>query len=125
MPVGPSPTPTKNDDFLKRRLDGIIDPVMAGPPPENAIPADLFVVKLLSEADPRIWQDDFREAKRKKVVGLARRTLWRRVPGRELPPNANVLGGRFVYSPKNHGPPTEMAKCAMLRRGSAIRTSLS
>lgn len=83
---------------------------MAGPHLKNAIPVDLFVVNLLSEADPRVCLGYVREAKRRKVAGLARRNLWRRVPGHKLPPSANVLGGRFVYSLKNHGTPTEMAK---------------
>lgn len=49
--------------------------------------------------------------------GLNRRGLWRKVKRSELPPDANILGGRFIFSLKNYSTPSETAKVRFVAQG--------
>lgn len=113
----PSAPVTPPEQSLQRRLDEILGPQPNGPLGDEAIAASEFVVKLLDANDPRVREDDFEQAKRKEVDGLNRRGLWRKVKRSELPPDANILGGRFIFSLKNYGTPSEMAKVRFVAQG--------
>lgn len=55
-----------------------------------------FLVKVLQTNDPRTKQPDFVEAKKREVDGLRKRGTWTKVRASSMPPNVNVVGGRFI-----------------------------
>lgn len=93
------------DDFLHERkeLDKLFSPVDR----EQMIEGDdlpdigVFIVKTISQENPRAQADDFKVAKRIEVEELQQRNLWHIVKSDSIPPNANILGDRFVLTLKN------------------------
>lgn len=99
-----------------RRLDEILGNPRVDTP-EDAIPIDEFVVKILPGDDARVSEPDFVKAKRKETVGLMGRKIWRIVKRGTIGPDANVMGGRFIYTLKNYGTPSEQAKERYVAQG--------
>lgn len=83
----------------------------------NAIPVEQFSVKVLKNTDDRIKDADFVKAKQKEIDGLQRRNIWDVIDANVLGKNANILGGRFVYTLKNYGTPNEAAKARYVAQG--------
>lgn len=67
--MGPNTRESRVDGALSRRLDEIFGTQSQGPPLDNAIPIDTFVVTILRAEDPRTQQPDFYKAKQKEVEG--------------------------------------------------------
>lgn len=99
---------------LQRRQDDILGPRLNGSPGDEAIVASECVVKLRGANDPRVWQDDFEQAKQKKVKGLNYRNLWREVKQSKLSLDANIVEGHFIFSLTNYGTPSKTEKVGLV-----------
>ena len=80
-------------------------------------PNGVFVTEVISLKDPRANSVRFEEAKRKELQGLFERGVFDIVCREELPPSANVSGGRFVLAVKNPGTDKEVYKARFVVRG--------
>lgn len=107
---------SRADEILAKRLNAVLGPVLRSPLPENAILADVFTVKILRPIELCV-QESFCASKQKEVEGLARSRLWYKASLSSLSPDANVLDGRFIYTIKNYGTPSEMAKVRYVAQG--------
>ena len=78
---------------------------------------DILLTKILSPSDPNRDSDYFRNAKASEVDGLARRGTWIVVKKKDLPRDANPLGGRFVLTIKGFGTEEEKPKARFVVQG--------
>ena len=62
---------------------------------------DVFLTEVLSPNDPRASSARMSEAKKAEIKGLLERGTFKVILREEVPPNANVLPGRFVLSIKS------------------------
>lgn len=108
---------TQIQSALDRRLNAVSGAVPVNGSRNDEISVDEFIVELLKEGDPRIYQRDFEEAKKKKIAGLCRRKIWHKVKRGELKSDSNVMGGRFIYSLKSYETSPEMAKVRYVAEG--------
>ena len=121
LPTTASLTPTDSD--LGRLLDAVILGEAGSPPPHRGChaphraPAVIGLNKVIPSGDPRLNTTRFRDAALKEVAGLRDRSAFHAVPTTDVPPQANVIGGRFLYSLKHVGTPEEMAKARFVAQG--------
>lgn len=62
---------------------------------------DIFMTEIISNDDPRAQCEEMNDAKRKEIRDLLRRGTFRAVLIDEVPPDANVIPGRFVLAIKS------------------------
>lgn len=79
--------------------------------------ADTYVVKNLWVRHVRRSKQDFEGAAMKKMEGLARREIGRKVARESLAPDAKILSERLVNKLKTVGNPAEMAKVCIVAQG--------
>lgn len=82
----------------------------------TAIPLP-FALKVIESNDSRIKSDKFVNTKQMEVDGLKRRNIWWAVRKPNVPCDANILGGHFVYTLSNYGSPTKMPKAQFVAQG--------
>jgi Reverse transcriptase (RNA-dependent DNA polymerase) len=70
----------------------------------------------VSNSDPRASSPQFIAAKR-EIDGLVDKGTWKVCVKSELPPGANIMGGRFVLSNKDVGTPREVYKARYVVQG--------
>lgn len=68
---------------------------------KNNHPPRIFITEVLHPADRRGHSGMLDEAKAREVAGLAERGVHEIVCRKDIPDDANVLGGRFVLAIKN------------------------
>lgn len=100
-----------------RRLDEILGIGSIYNDIASAITIDQSVMRVLKNSDERVKSPDFVKARQKEVNGLRRRNIWETVEVDDLEDDANVLGGRFVYTLKNYGAPNETSKARYVAEG--------
>lgn len=76
-----------------------------------------MVTEVLHPADIRGRSGIFDEAKAKELAGLAKRGVYKVVCKEDVPPGANVLGGRFVLAIKNVNTDEEVYKARFVVQG--------
>lgn len=76
-----------------------------------------YLTVVVPEGDPRIQTAQFQAAARKEADGLQERGTFKRVKKRDVPADANVIGGRFVFTLKNHNTPQEFPKARFVAQG--------
>lgn len=84
---------------------------------EFASVVEINLTEILGPDDPRAVSPQFIQAKHDEIKGLQRRETWRIIRKRDLPPQANILGGRFVLTLKNLGTNEETAKARYVAQG--------
>ena len=62
---------------------------------------DIHLTEILQGDDPRASSTEMSEAKRKEIKGLLDRGTFRIILGEDIPPDGNVLPGRFVLAVKS------------------------
>jgi len=82
----------------------------------SAVPS-IFITTVIPPGDPRLATARFREAALKEVAGLRERGTFTTITAADVPPGANVIGGRFVYTLKNVGTSSELAKARFVGQG--------
>lgn len=82
---------------------------------DEAIPA--FVTEVLKPGDSRAESKQFDVAKQKEVNGLKLRGTFCPVNLKDIPKDANIVGGRFVLTIKNKGTDRETAKARYVAQG--------
>eukprot|EP00168_Porphyra_purpurea_P016741 TRINITY_DN552_c0_g1_i1.p1 TRINITY_DN552_c0_g1~~TRINITY_DN552_c0_g1_i1.p1 ORF type:complete len:862 (-),score=144.43 TRINITY_DN552_c0_g1_i1:471-2858(-) len=80
-------------------------------------PQTIHLTTVIPPGDPRLKTARFEEAARKETAGLQDRGTFSAVLEGDLPPSANVIGGRFVYTLKNVGTKEELAKARFVAQG--------
>jgi len=83
----------------------------------GTVPAVVGLNKVIPASDPRVATTQFRDAALKEVAGLRDRGAFSVVNAADVPPEASVIGGRFVYTLKHVGAPEEMAKARFVAQG--------
>lgn len=73
-------------------------------------PSPIMITERFQINDGRKLSPEFQNAKRTEISGLKSRGTWRAVHIREVPRNANIIGGRFVCEIKNFGTDKEKSK---------------
>ena len=63
--------------------------------------ADVFMTEIISANDPRAAASKMKEAKRKEIRNFLERGTFKVISKEEVPPDANVLPGRFVLAIKS------------------------
>lgn len=76
---------------------------------------EINVTEVIQSHDPRSAY--FKDAIQKEIGGLEKRNTWKVVPKATLPPDANILGGRFVLAIKNGGTSQETWKARFVVQG--------
>lgn len=104
-----APTPQGNSE-LKRLLEGM-EQFKTNPHP------GILITETLHPADPRGRSGIFDEAKAKELAGLAERGFYEVVFREDVPPDANVLGDRFVLAIKNANTQEEVYKARFVVQG--------
>lgn len=86
--------------------------------------ATVLATEVIKDHDPRAKLFD--QAKAKEIQGLIQRGTWKVVLRREVPLNANVMGGRFVLAIKDGGTGKELYKARYVVQGfrDKMKTSL-
>lgn len=77
----------------------------------------VFLTEILKPWDVRSNKPQFTEAKKREILGLLDKGTFSVVLTEEVPPTANVLGGRFVLSIKNKGTQHEAFKARFVVQG--------
>lgn len=54
----------------------------------------IFTVRTLLQSGPRANMEDFTRAKPMEIEGLRNRKVWKVVHGKDVPQDANIVGGR-------------------------------
>lgn len=98
VPVTPPPA-----DHLVALLHTVLDGSMQ-PDPAAQEPL-ILLTETLSPGDPRCRSSFFRAAIDNEIAGLNARQTWTVVPDSSPPPNANILGSRFVLAIKDFDSP--------------------
>ena len=98
------------DHELVRLLDAVA-PFKSNPPP------GILLTEVLHPADARGQSPAFDAAKAKELQGLAQRGVYEVVWKKDVPCDANVLGGRFVLSIKNKDTQEEAYKARFVVQG--------
>lgn len=62
---------------------------------------EIYMTEVISPNDPRATCDEMTEAKRKETRDLLRRKTFKAVLMEDIPPNANLIPGRFVLAVKS------------------------
>ena len=78
---------------------------------------DSFATEILREDDPRTKTKEMAEAKRLEVGNLLSRGTFKVISRHEVPPNANVLPGRFVLAIKTSDDGRATSKARYVIRG--------
>jgi Reverse transcriptase (RNA-dependent DNA polymerase) len=86
-------------------------------PLSNEETQSAYLTEILSPTDPRQDNQKFIEAKEKEIAGLVERGTWKAVLKSEIPPDANILRGRFVLTIKVAGTDKELFKARYVARG--------
>ena len=73
------------------------------------------MTEVIQYSDPRA--EKFAEAKKKEIQGLIDRNTWKVVLKRDVPVDANVLGGRLVLAIKDEGTRNEVWKARFVVQG--------
>lgn len=81
----------------------------------------VFYTEVLTPRDTRDASFLFDDAKAQDISGLMSRGTFRVVPRSSLPPDANIMGGRFVLAVKNKGLPNELLKARYVVQGHTDR----
>ena len=98
------------DKELARLLQGFTQFKTTGPP-------EIMMTEVLSPADSRGRSGDFDEAIANELRGLTERGVYEIVCKEEVPPGANILGGRFVLAIKEKGTEDEKYKAHFVVQG--------
>lgn len=79
--------------------------------------AAVYITVDVPTGDARIKTARFRAAARKEAEGLQDRGAFRKIKRCDLPPRANVIKGRFVFTLKEFNTPEEQAKARYVAQG--------
>lgn len=63
---------------------------------------EIFLTEVLKQGDPRCNNKEMLEAKKKEIEGLFKRGTFKVIAVEDIPPDANVLPGRFVLAIKTN-----------------------
>ncbi|OSX76619.1 hypothetical protein BU14_0183s0011 [Porphyra umbilicalis] len=113
----PSPPPTGDNPDFGRHLDSTITGEALLAAVHRTVPAVVGLNKVIPASDPRVATTQFRDAALKEVAGLRDRGAFSVVNAADVPPEASVIGGRFVYTLNHVGAPEEMAKARFVAQG--------
>lgn len=62
--------------------------------------SNTFEVQVLKHEDSRILNSDSKTTKEKEVQGWIKRNIWAKAEKSEISGIVNIVGGRFIMSPK-------------------------
>jgi Reverse transcriptase (RNA-dependent DNA polymerase) len=77
----------------------------------------VYLSEPVPNSDPRASSPQFIAAKKKEIDGLVEKGTWKACVKSELPPEANIMGGRFVLSIKDVGTPRKVNKAGYVVQG--------
>lgn len=63
--------------------------------------SQVFLTEILDVGDPRVSSKEMNDAKRKEITNLINRGTFKIILKEEIPPDGNVLPGRFVLAIKS------------------------
>lgn len=72
---------------------------------------------IVPSGDPQLKKARFQAAAHKAVSGLNERGTFSHVKARDVPSDANIIGGRFVFKLKHVGTPNETPKTRFVAQG--------
>lgn len=87
--------------------------------------SNVYMTEFIYPADPRYKDGNFDEAKKKELKGLCDRGTFQVVLKKEVPNDANVLGGRVVLSIKDEGTEREVRKARFKVKGYRDKVKIS
>ena len=121
-------SPAEASNAWLESLRDLLQDLFSSPAEDNAISPDefdmefaTFLTEVIESSDPRSKSAAFLSAMKKEVRGLEDRGVWVRMSKKDLPENANVLGGRFVLTLKNAGSERETPKARFVAQGFSDR----
>lgn len=86
-------------------------------PRRRAVPSPAYITTIIPNGDPQVKTARFQAAAHKEVSGLNERGTFSHVKAKDIPSDANVIGGRFVFTLKHVGTPNEVPKARFVAQG--------
>ena len=84
---------------------------------EAAYVYPIYVTEVLKKSDARYKNKKSEDAIQLEITGLLNRKAFAFVHEKDVPPNANILGGRIILAIKNPNTPTERYKARFIVQG--------
>jgi len=101
----------------QQRKTTVVPPLLNMAAMTGTAPSVVGLNKVIPASDPLVATTQFRDAALKEVAGLRDRGAFCVVNTADVPAEASVIGGRFVYTLKHMGTPEEKAKARFVAQG--------
>lgn len=126
------PSSIFTDSHAVERLHDQVTPFRSPPavPTSSTTPPTIpshgiMITEVIPFGDKRNNDTRFLPAKRKELEGLLKRGTWKVVCSEDIPPDANVIGGRFVLCIKNAETKEPLYKARFIAQGHMDRDKRS